>query len=93
MKQVYNYRLHCDGIIDGTLVSFRAESREQADAQMAAHIANMQRGKIGYSFVRCGKLTMAQLTGSVGGAKSKREISPRQQAAMQKARREKRRGV
>lgn len=93
MKTTYNYRLNCEGIIDGTIVSFKADSREEADAEMKKTVAKCRQHPMGYSFVRCGKMTSAQVTGSQGGAKSKRTITKRQQAAMQKARRASKKNV
>ena len=87
MKDTYNYRLNCEGIIDGTIVSFKAVNREEADAEMQRHINAMTRNGIGFSFVRTGTLTPAQVMGAQGGAKSRRTITTKQQAALQKARR------
>lgn len=87
MKDTYNYRLNCEGIVDGTIVSLRAIDREEADAEMQRHIEAMTRNGIGFSFVRTGRLNTAQIMGAQGGAKSKRTISKKDQAKMQKARR------
>lgn len=87
MKETYNYRLNCEGIIDGTIVSFKASNREAADAEMKHHIEKMTRKGIGFAFVRTGAMTSAQITGAQGGAKSKRTITKKQQASLQKARR------
>lgn len=86
MKDTYNYRLNCEGIINGTIVSIKSSSRKEADARMQRQIESATKTGIGFSFVRIGKLTPAQIMGAQGGAKSKRTITKKQQDALQKAR-------
>jgi hypothetical protein len=86
--KTYNYTLKCKGILNNTLTSVRANSREEADKKVNARLesSKLEIQSSQFVFRSEGNMTIAQICGASGGQKSKRSITPEQQAKMQAAR-------